>query len=365
MRKTARGAQLIHLAGLMLLIVMFSSLAIDFGYYFAAQNKLQTAADASALAAADELYRSNAIDPLERQDDASSVAEDYVTENEPSLTLDTQDAAFGYVDPATKRYDADQFLTASANPLYAMTGGINAARVTVRRTEGSSNGPLDTIMGKVLGVNNMSTGAYSVAFLDLGVSSITDGGLRPIYGCQAQLGVAMQDGIPENNVIQVYGDHMSVDGNSNIAGCPAPGSGNWGFADLRNCNPDAPGANNTATWFNEGYDGTVSTDQCYSTQSGNFITNTSVKQALDSLIANHTIIIVPLYNAYSGSGSNTQVTVSGFTGFVITGYTAQGPASGRHITGYFTKTLCRNECTTSTNGGGGGLLAKLRLAYQS
>lgn len=349
----------------MILIVMFSSLAIDFGYYFAAQNKLQTAADAAALAAADELYRSSSVDPMDRQDDAASVAQEYVSDNAPTLALDTQDAAFGYVDPATKRYIADQFLTATTNPNYAITGGYNAARVTVRQTEGSTNGPLDTIMGKVLGVNSMSTGAYSVAFLDLGVASITDGGLRPIYGCQAQLDQAMQDGIPENNVIQVYGDHMSIDGNSNIAGCPAPGSGNWGFADLRNCNPDAPGAHDTATWFNEGYDGTVSADQCYSTQSGNFITNSNVEDALDTLIANHTIIIVPLYNAYSGHGSNTKVTVSGFTGFVITGYTAQGPSSKRHITGYFTKTLCRSECTTSTNGGGGGLVAKLRLAAQS
>jgi hypothetical protein len=110
----------------------------------------------------------------------------------------------------------------------------------------------------------------------------------------------------------------------------------------------------------------VHSNRCYSTQSGNFLTNTEVRRALDTLIANETVISIPIYNQYSGGGADTQVTISGFVGFVITGYAANGSSNNRHITGYFTKTICTDECTTSSDGSGNsGLMAKLRLAYQS
>lgn len=352
--------------GLILLSLMVSALAIDFGFYFSAQNRLQTASDAAALASAAELYRSNALDPIERQEDATIAADDYVTANEPNLTLDANDTTFGYVDPSIKKYEADNYATPSNNPNYAMTGGYNSVRIVLKRTQDSSNGPLKTIIARMLGIENMNAGAFSVAFIDQGIASVNNGGLRPIYACQAQVTQAMLDNIPENNVIRIYGDRMEVDGLANIAGCPPPGSGNWGFADLRNCNSDVPGANDTAAWFESGFPGTVHSNQCYSTQSGNFLTNSAVREALDTLIANETVISIPVYNQYSGGGANTRVNISGFVGFVITGYSAQGSANNRHITGYFTKTLCRNECTTSTdNSGSGGLMAKLRLAYQT
>jgi Flp pilus assembly protein TadG len=364
-RRASRGMHLIQLAGLMVLIVMVSALAIDFGFYYASQNQLQTSTDASALAAAAELYRSNALDPSLRREEAVDMAQEYVEKNQPNLTLDSGDITFGFVDPATKMYDPNTFETISTDPAYKLTGGINAARIRLMRGGGGSNGPLQTIMAKTLGIDSMSTGAYSVAFLDRGVSSIS-AGLRPIYACEAQVNKAMEDGIAENNVIRVYGDRMEVDGVGNIAGCPQPGSGNWGFADLRNCDPDAPGANSTATWFDAGFGGTVYADECYSTQSGNFISNNDVEAALDKLIANKTIITLPVYDGYSGGGSNTKVDVSGFAGFVITGYTSNGPAADRNIQGYFTKTVCGHECTTSNDGSGsGGLVVKLRLAYQS
>jgi Flp pilus assembly protein TadG len=364
-RRVSSGYHIIQLMGLILLSLMVSAITIDSGFYFAAHNKLRTASDAAALAAASELYRSNALDPTERQDDARMAADDYISENEPSLTLDADDAAFGYVDPVTKTYQPANYGTPSNNPNYAMTGGINAARVVLRRTEGSSNGPLSTVVSRMLGINSMNAGTFSVAFIDQGIGSVTNG-LRPIYACQAQVTQAMLDNIPQNNVIRIYGDRMEVDGIANIAGCPPPGSGNWGFADLRNCNPDVPGASDTASWFSTGFPGTVHSNRCYSTQSGNFLTNTEVRRALDTLIANETVISIPIYNQYSGGGADTQVTISGFVGFVITGYAANGSSNNRHITGYFTKTICTDECTTSSDGSGNsGLMAKLRLAYQS
>jgi hypothetical protein len=349
----------------MVLVVMISALAIDFGFYYASQNQLQTSTDASALAAAAELYRSDSPDPTERQDEAALMAEDYVQKNQPNLTLDSDDITFGFIDPLTKKYEPASFETVSNDPAYALTGGMNAARIRLMQGGGGSNGPLQTIMAKTLGIDTMSTGAFSLAFLDRGIATINSG-LRPVYACEAQVTKAIEDGIAENNVIRIYGDRMEVDGVGNLPGCPAPGSGNWGFADLRNCDPDAPSAHTTAEWFDKGYEGTVQSNECYSTQSGNFLTNGNVQNALDTLIANKTIITIPVYDAYSGGGSNTNVNISGFVGFVITGYEANTAAANRNIQGYFTKTVCGHECTTSNDGSGsGGLVVKLRLAYQS
>lgn len=364
-RAAAKGVWSIQLLGLMVISLMFSAIAIDFAYYFAAQNQLQSATDASTLAATDQLYRSDAPDPADRRSDARSSAKDYISRNLPALTLDPGDVTFGFVDPKTKKYDPDTYKTISNDPAYALTAGYNSVRVRLKRTADATNGPLGTVMAKMLGKNTMETGAFSVALLDRGIASVSSG-LRPIYACQAQVDTALKDGVAENNAIRVYGDHMEVDGVGNIAGCPKPGSGNWGFADLRNCDPDAPGANNTADWFDSGFPGTVYSNQCYSTQSGNFLVNNGVENALDKLIANKTVITIPVYNTYSGGGSNTNVGVSGFVGFVITGYRSNGSASGRYIDGYFTKTVCRNECTTSNDGSGtGGLMVKIRLASQS
>lgn len=363
-RGAARGVHIIHLLALIMIVLAGSAMAIDFSFYFAAQNGLQTSSDAAALAATGALYRSTALDPVDKQAEAEWAAYELVDENDPGLILDDGDITFGFVDPATRQYQAEQFETPSADPDYAWSGGYNAVRVAVRRTGDSSNGALPAIMARMFGVRSMDTLAYSVAFMDQHVIAVENGGLRPIYACQAQVEQAWQDGRLENNVITIYGDRMSVDGNTHIPGCPPPGSGNWGFADLRNCGPDVPGSSDTGEWFEKGYNGKVESGRCYSTQSGNFITNRAVEDALDRLIAEKEVILIPVYDTYSGSGSNTNVGISGFVGFVITGYQSNGASKDRHIEGYFTKALCRGICRTSGDSGmaPGGAVVKLRLA---
>ncbi len=362
-RQKARGAQVIQFLGLMLLTLMASALAIDFGWYFGAQNALQTGADAAALAATDTLYRSTALDPSDRMDEAEMTAQDALEENLPDHVLESGDVAFGYINPVTKEYDPASFSTPTNDPNYSLTGGYNAVRVAVRRSDESINGQLPTIMANMFGVNQMSTQAYSIALIDNTVDEITDGGLRPFYACQGLVNAALTDGNISNNTIRIYGDNQTVDGTAPSSNCPAPGSGNWGFADLRDCHSGSVGTSTFGDWILNGYPGTVSAGECYSTKPGNAITSAHVENALDTLIANHTIITLPLYDSWNGSGSNTSVNVSGFVGFVVTGYKSNGSASSRYIQGYFTKAVCTGGCRA--NGGSGttgGSVVKLRLA---
>mgnify|MGYP003941078389 CR=1 FL=1 len=364
-RKSQRGFQIIQTLGLFLLTLMASAFAIDFSYYYAAQNQLQTAADSASLAGATELYRDTSVDSLTKQDNARDAAQDLVDENMPGMVLDSSDVVFGYVDPATKKYDSSSFRTPTTNTDYSSTGGYNAVWVKVRKGGDGPNAALNTIMGNLFGITQMNAEAQSVALVDQTVNTITDGGLRPIYVCESQFNQTMTDGIPENNTVRIYGDHAEVDGTQNTTNCPALSSGNWGFADFTDCSSGTVGASTIATWFASGYPGSVTAGQCYSTKPGNFIA--SIRTELDTLVSNQTIFPVPLYDSWSGNGSNGQVNVSGFAGFKITDYVATGSQSGRYIEGHFYRYACKNGCTSGSNGSTtpGGAIVRIRLASRS
>lgn len=359
-----RGNFTIQLIGLMIISLMFAAVGVDMAYYFAAQNQLQTNADSAALAATDEFYRDIEINPSTKQENAIDAAVELVQANNPDLSLDSGDISFGFIDPISKKYNAASFATPSTNPDYNQTNGYNAIKVTVKRREGSVNNPLPTFFANLLHIDHMDAEASSVALIDQTVNSVTDGGLRPMYVCEAQFSRAMQDGVPSNNVVRIYGDHVEIDGVQNISGCPAMGSGNWGFADLRNCSPDAVGSSTIRDWLATGFPGTVNVGQCYSSSPGNFISSAS--NELDTLIRNKTTFPLPLYNSWSGNGSNTSVNVSGFVGFKITAYKANGSAASRYIEGRFERYACKKGCTSNNNGTGettpGGSVVRLRLA---
>lgn len=365
-RKAASGSHVIYLIGLILISLMVSALAIDFGYLFTTRNQLQTDADAAALGATDELYRNIGVDVATKLREAKRAAQDLVTQNQADMTLSGQDVIFGFIDPVTKLYNPTTFSHGSTDPSYALTGGYNAVYVRVRKHEDSANQPVNTIMANMLGIRHMNTEAESIALIDQTITSITSGGVRPIYACQTQFNRTMQDGIPDNNVVRIYGDHVEVDGVQNQTGCPPMGSGNWGFADFRNCSANAVGSSTIADWFASGYPGTVNIGQCYSTNPGNFIN--SIGNELDWLITNKTIFPIPLYNTWSGSGSNSRVNVSGFVGFQITSYKATGTQSSRYIEGHFKRFVCKSGCNSGSSTSGstpGGTLVKIRLAARS
>lgn len=344
--------------------MMIAAFGIDFAYYFAANNELQTVADSAAMAAATELYRDITVDPSTKRSDARVQAQYYVTSNQVNMLLDNSDVVFGFINPTTKVYSAASFTTPSADPDYASTGGYNAVKVLVRKVQSNSNGQLNTIMANLFGLHSVDVSAGSVALLDQTVNSITNGGVRPVYACEAQFTRTMQDGIPENNVVRIYGDHVEIDGVQNISGCPSMGSGNWGFADLTDCNSGSVGASTVATWFANGYPGVVTAGQCYSTKPGNFIA--SLRPELDTLVSNGTIFPIPLYSSWGGNGSNTNVTISGFAGFKITNYVATGAQANRYIEGRFYRYMCTTGCSTSGSATSpGGSVVRLRLASRS
>lgn len=362
--RKARGNATIQLCTLLFIGTMVGAFAIDMGLNYTAQDQLQTVADAAALAGANELLRTDSASSATKQQDAIDSALEYGQENLNISTMDSDDVILGYIDPLTRTYDKSTFTTPTNDSDYAATGGYNAVRVKIKAGNDGEGTPVPSIMGQMFGVANMNTVATAVAFSDNNVGELTDG-LRPIYTCAAQFTQANSDGDLSNDTIRIYGDEFQVNGTQlTLAdGCPPPGSGNWGFADLRDSAPGSPGNSTLASWWEDGFSANpVEAGSYYSTQPGNSINSNNVTTALDTLMNNNTVFAVPLIDEdYTGNGSNTQVHVVGFAGFQITNYSASGNNSW--IEGKFVRKVCNNNCSSSDDGSavGGGMI-KLRLA---
>jgi Flp pilus assembly protein TadG len=359
------GSGFIQLCSLVVLGLMLSAISVDFGINYAVQSNMQTAADSAALAGVGRLFGSEDNSAAERQADAIEAAVEIGNQNlNPELTsVEDSDIVLGYVDPETREYDRNTFTTPSSDSDMSFTGGYNAVRVSVHADESNGN-QVPSIFSRLFGINQTRTSAHAVAMFDSEISEMT-AGLRPIYGCMAQFQQTMADGDPTNDVVRVYNDYFVVNGTPVTTGCPPQGSGNWGFADLRDGAPGAPGNSTLADWWLNGFSGNpVVAGQYYSTQPGNSISSNNVRNALDTLIANQTVISIPLISTdYSGGGSNTQVMVEGFTGMVITDYVSNGSASSRYIEGYFTRAICTNNCRGGGDGTGGTGMVRLRLVH--
>jgi hypothetical protein len=372
-RRAESGLNVIQLVGILFITLLVSAIPIDLGYYFAMQNRLQTAADSAALAAVAELYRSTALDPGNRLNDAKNAALVYISYNEPDSTLGDDDIQFGFIDPGSRRYDPNNFSIPTSNPHYSMTKGFNSVFIRLDRSKNGINSPLRTIMGNFFGVFSMNAEAHSIAMMEQTVNAIDNGGLRPILACEGQIRKAMEDGILENNLVRIYEDRLEIDGVSHIADCPPPGSGNWAFANLDDSfsggEPVDVHPKIMGEWLASGYQGRVKADNEYRTRRGDFFAE--VAPLLDSLIDNRVVFPIPFYRTWKSSGgTGSKARIAGFVGFQITGYKISKPKAARYqtnqyIEGHFQRYVCNKGCSSDNSGHFStlaGAVVKFRLA---
>jgi len=355
----ARGQALIQTLGLVLSTAMIGGLAIDTGFYYAETQTLRSAADAAALAAVAELFKSTNPDLQSRFTESRTEAQSLALQNT-NRVLNAADMEFGYVDPTTGAYNANTFTTPSTNPVFATTGGFNAVRVNARAANGQANSPIPAVFTTLLGRQSFNAAASAVAIYGGGVSGAS--GLRPVYLCQAAWDYAKaQYGDATVPEITFYGTTLRV-GNTNISqsdSCGEMGPGNWGLADFDR-ESGAPGNSTVAEWWANGYNGMVHIGEDYEVQTGTPIHtyNTTFGQLKNA----QTIIQVPLYDNTEDNGSNALFHVSQIASFVITDYKTTGPESQRYIRGHFKKTLCTSKCTQGTTLLSGDV-TKIRLIH--
>jgi Flp pilus assembly protein TadG len=139
-----RGSVLVYTAIVMFVLIGFVGLAVDWGYMTWTALKLQNAADASALAGAQQVWWSHL--------DARNAALTMASNNEAgggSIQLDSNldnsgqgDVVIGKYDTATKTFTPTEDHTQA-----------NAVRVVARRTQGSVGGPLPLLFGPIFQKN--------------------------------------------------------------------------------------------------------------------------------------------------------------------------------------------------------------------
>lgn len=355
----AKGQALIQTLGLVLSTAMIGGLAVDTGFYYAETQTLRSAADASALGAVAELFKSTNPDLQGRFGEARTEAQALALQNT-NRALNAADIEFGYVNPLTGAYDASTFTTPTNNAVFSTTGGYNAVRVTAKAANGQANAAIPAVFTTLLGRQNYNAAASAVAIYGGGASGAS--GLRPVYLCQTAWDYAKQHyGDPTVPQITFYGATLQV-GNTTLnqaSSCGAMGPGNWGLADFDR-NNGAPGNATVSAWWANGYSGFVNTGEDYEVQPGNPIqTYTSTFNTLKN---NGTVIQVPLYSTTSGNGSNALFRVSQIASFVITDYKTTGAQSQRYIRGYFRRSLCTSDCTMGSNLTSGDV-TRIRLVH--
>ncbi len=146
-------------------MVGFAAMAVDVGLMYSAKADLQAIADSAALAASSQLgnFTEAEAQGVTVLDLARDAAVQYGEKNQvfhQEFNLDDQDIEFGW----STWNDTEQRFTFEAAPA-GTTNNINGVRVTARRTEGSSNGPLSMAFAGIFGLNQVDIAASAVAIL--------------------------------------------------------------------------------------------------------------------------------------------------------------------------------------------------------
>ncbi len=191
-----KGVIAIQVMVLLPVIIGFAALTVDVGVMYNARSDLQTVADVTALATAAALADYSGNDMITT---ARSAADTYVTKNKVlgrTMQLDASDVEFGRAtyNPATGKYD---FTVNNTIP--------DSVRITVRMTDGSSNGPLGLYFASALGFTNAQISASAIArMVPRDIAIVAD-----LSGSQNDDSELRHIGITDINIFDVWAS-MSV-----------------------------------------------------------------------------------------------------------------------------------------------------------
>jgi hypothetical protein len=149
-----RGTAVAFVAVSMVMMLSFAALAIDVGHITATRAELQHSADAAALAAASQLGLAESLGPTTV---AREMAKQYAGSNKvvnQAPCLEDADVVYGQAVLEGERY---RFVPGGA--------WFDAVRVTIRRTEGSTNGPLPLFFAPIMGKHHTDVAASAAAML--------------------------------------------------------------------------------------------------------------------------------------------------------------------------------------------------------
>ena len=262
----------------MVVLLGLAGLVIDVGGWYKSQRDLQSQADASALAGAQDLP----VDVTQ----APSLAQTYATKN-------------GYTLPASD-------ITISGQ--YVPNDSINV--------KVGNDSP--TFFSKLFGLNSVHITADATARSDLMGSALY---VAPIA---VNIGHPLLSGFAKGIQCPCFDEETTLP----LGKTGAPGA--FALIDLND--KGGTGASDIANWILDGFSQQLDLGDYFSNTGAKWDNNT-IQAAIAARLG--TVLMFPVYDTLVGTGVNAQYHVIAWVGFRIDGMTATG--TGGSITGQFTR----------------------------
>jgi Flp pilus assembly protein TadG len=299
LKRDQRGQAFVITALMIASLLGVTALVLDVGSWFRAHRQLQATADAAALAGAQSLPD----DP----GTASSLANDYAAKNTSGL----------------------QGVTVTLSQTYVANDTI---KVHVAK-------PAEGFFSKVFGINSVDEGAAATAR--------TAGMQSALY--VAPIVVNKKHPMLNNCGGPCYGPNYQTTIPVSATGAP----GAFGLVNLDPQTNGTTGASTLASWIVSGFTKYLDIGS-YASDPGVKFNSNGIQDAMQQRIG--TEMLFPVYDTYSGQGSNAQYHIIGWVGFFITGVDPNG--NNGNISGYFTRVIWTGIQASSAGGGGPNLGAR-------
>jgi secretion/DNA translocation related TadE-like protein len=279
--RTERGQATVLTLVFLVVLLGMAALVLDIGSWYRADRATQSTADAAALAGAQALPDSTA--------DASSLASQYADKNGSGLNSVSFSNSYGPNDTITVQ------VKKPATGLFTRLFGIDSVTVGSKATARTAL---------------ISQARY--------VAPIAVNKLHPmLIGCNGGpcLGQNYVTTIP-------------------VATTGAPGA--FALVNLLNQQSGTSGASVLANWIENGYDGWLKIGGYFSDPGVKFNSN-GIQDAMNLRLQDHPVMLFPVYDTITGTGSNAEYHVIGWVPFHVLAVDKQG--NNGNVTGYFTDTI--------------------------
>ncbi|HEY3394325.1 MAG TPA: pilus assembly protein TadG-related protein [Lacipirellulaceae bacterium] len=293
LRSLRRGAILVLAAVMVAVLLGIVAFAVDYGHLLKVRTDLQRTADASALAAVQDLIRK--ADGTQDVNAARETARTYARDNvnNASFQLPESDILIG-------RYDPDSIYS---NVTLLNDGTFDAVRVTARR-DGAANPEVPLFFARILGMDEAPVTARATAILQK--ASVMGPGADVLPFATPKF---LWDSLSAGDQWTLYGDGQITDGDGNSV------PGNWGTVDIGS-------TNNSTSEMNDQILNGLGQDDLNALQSDGRIPDSSyidstqpiwlqgepglsagLKQSVEAV--HGTKKVIPIFDQLGGGGGNT------------------------------------------------------------
>lgn len=212
LRSNRRGAILVLAAVMVAVLLGIVAFAVDYGHLLKVRTDLQRTADASALAAVQDLIKKD--DGTQDVNAARATARTYAANNVNNTSFQVPDG-----DIQIGRYDTNSIYS---SVVLLNDGTFDAVRVTTRR-DGSANPEVPLFFARILGMSEAPVTASATAVLQKAAGMGPGADVLPFATPKT-----LWDSLATGAQWTVYGDGKVVDALGNTI------PGNWGTVDIGN-----------------------------------------------------------------------------------------------------------------------------------